>query len=169
MSTPPSFIINKAIWGHFDYSLDGCYWPFIDQRSTIYWEITQKLISQFKQYKYGYINGGFLELSNDLCFVKIVSAIEKLCNDVNWIQVTLSYNQTKTITSLTEIKSIDYKELIDNSIMVESEKVILAKKIVRLFNEHKLSDKSFSVDKTNKIMITPHQYLAAVRYLSENE
>jgi hypothetical protein len=59
---------------------------------------------------------------------------------------------------------ISYLDCIENQLRRKKDRVALAKEVTKEFIDNRLAERSFSVN-TEKKLISPHQYIAARRYL----
>jgi citrate lyase beta subunit len=167
LSRPPANQFHRFFWGHHDYNLDAGIFPFAEHRSSHYWELTKDMIAKLENSGYGFINGAFLEVNNDDFLKKIVSGIAGLClKDFDF--AAISYRQVKLLSSLRSVYPVHYPEFIEDEVLTDAEKISLAKTIVNRFQKNQFLEKGFSFDRQDAIIISPHQYLAALKYLDEN-
>ena len=129
------------------------------------WELTKKIIHHLECNGYGFINGVFLELNNNSFFRQIIGAVSALCRN-SFGAVALSYSQAKFLLSLDLINPIPYAELVVDRNLSGYEKISLAEKTIMQFRENLLKEKSFALNESH-IIISPQQYLSAVKYLNQ--
>jgi len=165
-SAPSTRRFHRALWGHHDYNLDAGNFPFIEYRSKKYWELTRQIVSKLEDSGYSFGCGAFPELGNAGFLEKVVKGIQYMCKK-DFDVVALNYGQVELFTSLPGSESIHYETFIDHRDINEEQKILLAKNMVRIFNENRLPGRSFAIDPGRNEIITPQQYLAAMKFLEK--
>jgi citrate lyase beta subunit len=164
LSAPPSPLFNRIFWGHHDYNLDAGIWPFAEQQSHTYWELTSALIRETEHAGYGYINGPFLQLKNDRMLREIISAVAFLSGR-DFDQAALSYHQALFLSRMPEVIPASFRNLCSEYAISESGKKNLALLTQLKFKEFLVNNRNFSIDQEDQVIISPHQYLGALHYL----
>jgi citrate lyase beta subunit len=157
--------INKLAFGHCDYNYDNGNFPFFHQDSDKYWEWIDFMVKVIGDYEILFINSPYLELNNDCTFLKMLNRLSQSTNGT-FGQITLSLNQLK-LCSLYEYNQPINTTFYDNKNESNGNLEDIAKKLIKEYEDNISDDKSFSYNKEKRIIISPHEYLAANEYLME--
>jgi citrate lyase beta subunit len=153
--------LKQIAFGHCDYNFDMNIFPFHHQNSEIYWDWIEKIITNKEMNGIGFLNSPYLELNNDCGFKIMLSKLKLICKK-NFGQITLTYRQSKLCREFTNMNG-----KIDSSCFDEpSDLKKFASTIVEDFIKYH-STKGFSVTDNNRILISPHEYKAALKYLNK--
>jgi len=156
-------IINKLAFGHCDYNYDIKNFPFHHQDSEKYWEWIDFIVSTIQDYEIKFINSPYLELNNDINFLKMMNRLSQRTNG-NFGQITLSLNQLKLCSLYAKKPKVNSTFYNKNEWSFNWE--YIAKKMIREYEDFISNDRSFSFNKEKGIIISPQEYLAANKYLS---
>ncbi|MCX6148931.1 MAG: aldolase/citrate lyase family protein [Ignavibacteriales bacterium] len=155
---------NKLAFGHCDYNYNNGYFPFYHQDSEKYWEWINFIMSVSEVYNILFINSPYLRLNNDSSFLYMLNRLGQRTNGI-FGQITLSLNQVR-LCSLHECNSLMNTTFINKNEFKIIKKDI-AKKIIKEYEANITKDRSFAMNKENRIIISPQEYLAAEKYLIE--
>jgi citrate lyase beta subunit len=157
---------KRTFWGHHDYNLDAGLWPFVDNDSEMYWQLTARLINTLKHKGYGYINGPITKFNNSDFIKSVLYRTALLCGDGPFDQAALSYAQVQTFNTYRADMNTNPKlELI----VQEKDEAGLAIETMRDFEKFYTVSRSFALDFSGRQFISPHQYLCAKRFLKKIE
>ena len=154
-------LIKRVHYGNFDFSYSSEFWPFLDPNHDKYWEIINDILTLLKKYKKSFVGSPFPFPHNEKLFWQCNFYTEKIA-DLKEIW-HCCVNSTLALSSRLKYSKL---ELIKYDFS-NSEKIKIAKNIINDFIEGRSNKRSFGV--SNHRFIAPHQFLAAKKYLDENE
>jgi citrate lyase beta subunit len=158
----PLFCYNnifKVAFGHCDYNLDSHFFPFRHLDDSKLLHVIKKISVTLKKFSLGYVNTPYLNL-NDLKGFKtsLQNIFLKTGNDFS--QVTLCKEQSGVFNSM----YFSSKKSLNTVKTLNCNKHGYATNILRLYETHFSGKKGFAINR-NKILISPHEYIAAKEYL----
>lgn len=157
--------INKIAFGHCDYNFALNNFPFYHQNTEKYWEWVNHILLITEQNDICLINSPYLYLKDDAGFLSTLKRInEKVSGTFG--QVTLSIDQLRLCSSINLQQAFPTHVFTGN--IAEKGKLDFAKMIVTDFEIYKLKNRSFSLDRNKRIVISPQEYLAAREYLKNS-
>lgn len=153
---------KNIAFGHCDYNLNCNIFPFIHQDNPRYWFWVQKFEKLCKEQKIGYINSPYLNVNHTTHFKLMLKNTSRFFE--NWGQITLNTQQSSTCFHFKDTDLINVRELdfLDNMNITE-----YAGKVVDLFEKYNPEGKGYTIMPDTKIFISPQEYVAAKRFISE--
>ncbi|MCU7496531.1 MAG: hypothetical protein HF314_07790 [Ignavibacteria bacterium] len=151
---------KKIAFGHCDFNRDNNYFPFFHQDTEKYWQWINQILSCAEGYNKIFVNSPYLRLEDAEGFTRMLMRLKgKTPNGIG--QITLAENQTKMCA---EFKS--HRVTLENAIAVRpQDKLRKAIEIISDFENNRIPNKSISVN-NKRILISPHEYAAAVEYMN---
>ncbi|CAN5523433.1 hypothetical protein BH10BAC5_BH10BAC5_23290 [soil metagenome] len=156
--------LKKAAFGHCDLNFDLGNFPFYHQSSMQYWKWAEIIIKACESAGVNFLNSPFLELNNHIVFDNMLTKLtEKCINSFSQIVLTtvqakscynFKYNQDRIFNSL----KLGTNEDINKNTYAEM--------IVAEFEFNFVERKGFSIISGSKILISPHEYFSAKKYLA---
>jgi citrate lyase beta subunit len=154
-------------FGHHDYCLDvGC-WPFPGPDDQAYWEPVERVACAALSAGLRYVHPPEANLRDSILLGRMIAKLRGICGD-GFDVVSAGMSQTPILLRMVEESS-------GSAIMHETfsgrlpqgldEKRRLAEETCALFEENNRQEHSFSTDARAGRFISPHEYLAAVKYL----
>ena len=155
-------LISRVHYGHFDYCLDAGLWPFPDPFHFEYWEIVQNLVGIVHGYGKTYVHTPFPFPQDEQLFWWTTNKLQKLSPNGESVMCTVN---TGLSLSAKPNNITDYELY---SVNTDTKEILLkANNIIKNFLSGRAIKRSFGV-KDNRF-IPPHQYLAAKRFIENNE
>ncbi len=159
--------MGKIGFGHCDYNLSINQFPFFHQNSVEYWKWIDRLHSIFEPKGLTLINSVYLELGNHSFFQSMLYHLFELFGD-NVGQTTLTLEQSKLVKDFIPTKkSFYFNELLELRLDLKVSPNY-DRTIIKGF-ENNNKEKGFSVLDKNRLMISRHEYLAALNYLRKKK
>ncbi len=162
--------VRSVMYGHHDYSLDAGHWPVSRADSIEYWEIVGSVLGRIENAGLNYIHPPIPDL-NDASLLR--ASLARLLSVASRELAILSAgpSQSAVLSSLLRESSTagEMMPLRRNALLPESEKLRLAHQVKELFESNKRPEFSFAVDARTGRFISPHEYLAALKYLWARE
>jgi hypothetical protein len=156
-----------VVYGHHDYCLDvGC-WPFPNPGDQVYWEPVERVARAAMGAGLRYVHPPEANLRDEVLLRLMISKLRGICGD-HLDLYSAGMSQTAILLRLTveSLPSFETLEPIPRlSPLGPEEKRRLAEETCTLFEENNRQEHSFSADARTGRFISPHEYLAAVRYL----
>jgi len=152
--------LDRIFYGHFDYSFDVRHWPMPRQDSWKFWTFIHTLIQRIEAAGLGYIHPPLSELGNDSLLRQIICKLLEQCT-LRFGMTTLCERQTVVACSNMLHHVMDYQPDMKPS-------AALARKTISIFEQNTVSKRSFSVNRDDLTLITPHEYIMAKDYLSSH-
>lgn len=152
-------IIRKVAFGHCDYNYDCNYFPFYHQNSAEYWKWIDHILPITEKHNITFINSPYLQLNDDSGFIRILNNLSRRTSK-GFGQITLSENQVELCFSYT----VRQYNINKNAEPTDTNLTSMALFLINEFNRYKLYGKSISLNH-ERIVISPQEYMAAVRYL----
>ncbi|MGE5430033.1 MAG: aldolase/citrate lyase family protein [Syntrophomonadaceae bacterium] len=157
---------GKVAFGHCDYNRGNNYFPFFHQDTEKYWEWVRQIMSCAGYYNKMFINSPYLRLNDLSGFSKMLRRLQGIpANEIG--QITLAERQTKLCAEFR-----NYQAAVEDSFTLPAENkggsednLKRAVEIIVEFENNKLQDKSISVNR-EKVLISPHEYAAAIEYMN---
>ena len=157
--------VNFFGFGHCDYNLSINAFPFFHQDSIEYWKWVNRICSIILPKGFGLINSAYLDLHNDLFFKSMLQHLYDIFGE-KAAQTALTNRQSKLIKNFNPATNhISFNKLIKHRLdlgVPES----FDKQLINDFEKDR-NNKAFSILEKNKVMISPHEYLAAKSYLKK--
>ena len=150
---------NKIAFGHCDYNFDFKNFPFYHQDSDLYWSIVDSMISEAEANGFIYINSPCLHLDDKWFFDAMLKRLIENRNAKSIGQIVLTHKQANWCRSFVLSSS---NEALTNTYMHDSNGY--AKRLIAEYEANR-DGKSFSISGEKRILISPHEYLAAKRHL----
>ena len=161
--------IEYIVYGHYDYSLETQQWPFLEFTEAGYWEHVIPIIKRIEDGHGNFIHPPFFQIYDDRQFTEIFHRLRTLCKRPFGI-ITLAEQQARLCSMLAEQMAITEEIPLRNSrIYQHDELVYLAESVRRSFEIKRRSRFSFVFEPKTGRFISPHVYLAAVRYLESDQ
>jgi citrate lyase beta subunit len=154
-------------FGHYDYSLDREDWPFVRQSEQRFWEPVSRIIRTAEKHGCGYLHTPYGNLADAAGLTAIVAKLNNLCTRP-FGMASLSISQTRTIAKVNG-GSCPALCMSAERNMVTEQMRLLAQTLVENYKSNSAENRSFCVDGSDGEFISPHEYLAAVRYLQKTE
>jgi len=159
--------IKYIVYGHYDYSLDTEQWPFLEYDETGFWEQAIPIIRRIEERHLNYIHPPFFQIYDDKKFAENFHRLRTICKRPFGI-ITLGEQQTRHCLELAKDESIkDYRPLRNSRVYLQEELIQSAQTVKQSFEKNRRSNASFALDSKTGRFISPHVYLAAVRYLEK--
>ena len=158
---------TALVYGHHDYCLDVCCWPFPDPGERIYWEPVERVAEVAMGAGLRYVHPPEANLRDEALLGRMISKLRGICGD-HLDLYSAGMSQTAILLRLTGESSPsleNFEPIARLSPLGPEEKKRLAEETCALFEENNRQEHSFSVDARTGRFISPHEYLAAVRYL----
>jgi citrate lyase beta subunit len=156
-----------VVYGHHDYCLDvGC-WPFPGPAEQAYWEPVKRAAQAAMDAGLRYLHPPEANLRDEVLLRRMISTLRGICGD-HLDLYSAGMSQTAILLRLTgeSLPSFETLEPVPRlSPLGPEEKKQLAQETCALFEENNRQEHSFSADARTGRFISPHEYLAAVRYL----
>lgn len=162
---------SALVYGHHDYSLDVGKWPFPSPREQAYWEPVQRVAGAAVGAGLRYVHPPEASLRDEALLGRMISRLQGICGD-RFDVMSAGMSQTAILSRMTEDSSgcATTPEAVFGRLPLGSEeKKRLAEETCALFDENNRQEHSFSADARTGRFISPHEYLAAVRYLGSLE
>jgi len=159
-SLPPKIV--RLGFGHSDYNLDIRAFPFFHQNSIEYWKWINKIYSAVSQKNLTILNSPYLELENHSFFKSMLNNLYKIFgSEVG--QTALTNRQSEIINQFNpDNDHINFNKLIKHRLDLRVPENY-EKQLIDNY-ERNNKNKTFSILGENKILISPHEYLAAKNY-----
>lgn len=160
------FAVRSVIYGHHDYSLDAGHWPVSGVDSSQYWEIIGSILGKIEQAGLNYIHPPIPALNDVTLLRRVLGRLRFLASRELSI-LSAGPSQTSVLVSLLRESATAAEVLppLPTSLLTGPEKRQLAGEVKGLFESNKRSNLSFAADARSGRFISPHEYLAALRYL----
>jgi citrate lyase beta subunit len=155
-------------FGHYDYSLDREDWPFVRQSEQRFWEPVTRIIRSAEKHGCRYCHTPYGNLADAAGLTAIIGKLDRLCTSP-FGMASLSINQTRTIAKANGGGPHPALCLSAERTMVAEHMQLLAQMLVENYIRNSAEDRSFFVDSRDSEFISPHEYLAAVRFLQKTE
>jgi hypothetical protein len=152
---------KNIAFGHCDYNLSCNIFPFIHQDNPRYWFWIQKFEKLCSKEKIGFINSVYLNLNHTLHFKLMLKNTSRFFE--NWGQISLNTEQSSICFNFKDTDLINVREL---NLLDDINISDYATKIVTLFEKYNPEGKGYTIMPDTKIFISPHEYLAAKRFIS---
>jgi citrate lyase beta subunit len=158
---------TALVYGHHDYCLDvGC-WPFPGPGDRAYWEPVERVAEAAIVGGLRYVHPPEANLRDEALLGRMISKLRGICGD-HLDLYSAGMSQTTILLRLTgeSLPSVETSVPVTRlSLLGPEEKKRLAEETFALFEENNRQEHSFSADARTGRFISPHEYLAAVKYL----
>ncbi|MCK9254220.1 MAG: aldolase/citrate lyase family protein [Bacteroidales bacterium] len=153
---------KNIAFGHCDYNLSCNLFPFVHQDNPKYWYWIKKFEQVCKQENIGFINSLYLNVNHNNYFNLMLKNTSRFFD--NWGQITLTTEQSKLCYNFKDDKILNLPEfdLIGNNSIKD-----FATKIITLFDKYNPEGKGYTIMPETKTFISPHEYVAAKRFVNE--
>ena len=158
---------TTLFYGHYDYCLDAGCWPFSHPADNAYWELVERVVKGATGAGLRYVHPPEVSLRDEVLLGRMISRLRRLCGN-RFDLASAGMSQTPILLRLTEDCSscaATPEAVVSCSPLGPEEKRRLAEETCTLFEENNRQEHSFSADARTGRFISPHEYLAAVRYL----
>jgi citrate lyase beta subunit len=157
-----------VVYGHHDYWLDACAWPFPAPSDKSYWEPVERVAGAALAAGLRYVHPPEAELRDVPLLVDMVERLHGLCGG-RFDLFSAGMSQTLILRRLMADASSDknLSALSEPCASEPAEKERLAEETCALFEENNRPEHAFSADARSGRFISPHEYLAAKNYLRE--
>jgi citrate lyase beta subunit len=167
-----SDIFHKIAFGHCDYNFDLQHFPFFHQDSASYWEVVDTMLTSVEASGCMYINSPCLRLDDKEYFDAMLKQLIEHRSSKAIGQIVLTHKQADWCRSFSEadIQNTPSLCLVHENHTIEyfnnadSSPVDYAKRLIADYETNR-NGKSFSVAGMKRVLISPHEYIAARRYL----
>jgi citrate lyase beta subunit len=158
---------TALVYGHHDYCLDvGC-WPFPGPAEQAYWEPVKRVAQAAMDAGLRYVHPPEVSLRDEALLGRMISKLRGICGD-RFDVLSAGMSQTAILIRMSEESSgsaATPEAVLGCSPLGPYEKKQLAEETCALFEENNRQEHSFSADARTGRFISPHEYLAAVKYL----
>jgi citrate lyase beta subunit len=157
-----------VVYGHHDYWLHAGAWPFPTPREKSYWEPVERVTTLALAAGLQYVHPPEAELRNEALLVDMVERLHGLCGE-RFDLFSAGMSQTPILRRLMANASSgeNLSTLSEPCASEPAEKERLAEQTRALFEENNRPEHAFSADARSGRFISPHEYLAAKKYLRE--
>ncbi|MEP7145614.1 MAG: aldolase/citrate lyase family protein [bacterium] len=155
--------LTKIAFGHCDFNFDNNIFPFHHQCSEIYWNWLNEIVCISKANAIGFVNSPYLQLDNDKGFQEMMSRVNIIC-EKNWGQITLTHHQSLLCRNFEMMPEVKWKKKNIAFINLKTYALSVVSSFVKFNNQ-----KGFTITGKKRILISPHEYKAALKYLEEHE
>lgn len=153
--------IYKVAFGHCDFNLSNNIFPFYHQDSEVYWTWILQIATAIDNKNILFLNSAYLQINDDNGFKQMLSCLSKIFS-TKYGQFTMTHKQTQLCQNFNNNDEHGIrnrtKEGIDN----------LQEYACKIISERENSnlEKGFSISKNSGEVISPHEYIAAKKYLN---
>ena len=157
-----------VVYGHHDYWLDAGAWPFPTPREKSYWEPVERVTTPALAAGLRYVHPPEAELRDEALLAEMVGRLHGLCGE-SFDLFSAGMSQTPILWRLMANASSDknLSALSEPCASEPAEKERLAEQTCALFEENNRPEHAFSADARSGRFFSPHEYLAAKKYLRE--
>lgn len=167
LSAAENACIKYMVYGHYDYSLDAGYWPFLEHDEADFWQHLVPIVNKIEQNQLSYVHPPFPWTYDDAGLAGIFSRLKGICKQP-FGMITVSGRQTSLAARLAlggsfenagplkESGSYSYEDLIQS-----------AESTRRIYDQNRRAGVSFALNPENGRFISPHEYLASIRFLEK--
>ena len=152
-----------VVYGHYDYSLDSLQWPFLDHDESNFWEHVTPIIQRIEHAGLQYIHPPLFQMYDDSRLQLIVEQLAARCRHEFGILTVGSRQSRRCIEPIAP--EAGRAMLRPSAPRSAAETRTLAEQTVASYQTWRRADFGFAVDARSGRFISPHEYLAAVRYL----
>jgi citrate lyase beta subunit len=159
--------VRRVLYGHHDYSLDAGHWPVSGADTFEYWEIIGFILRKIEAAGLNYIHPPVPDMKGVVLLRDCLNRLWALASrDISILSAGPS--QTSILVSLFQESTIKGGDLppLPKCLLTEPEKRQIASELKDLFESNKRPEFSFAADARSGRFISPHEYLAALNYLS---
>lgn len=157
--------IRHVVYGHYDFSLDAGHFPFLEFDESAFWEHVTPIIKRIEAEQLCYIHPPFFQMNDDARFTDSIRRLRDICKRPFGI-ITITERQTRRCHELAQWNSDLGRLPLRNAGFCSPEELgQSAQAITRSFEKNRRPSVSFAIDPESGRFISPHVYLAAVRYL----
>lgn len=151
-------LVKHVHYGHYDYCLDNCLWPFPEPYHYEYWQIVDKIFKIIDHFGKEYIHTPFPLIKNSNIYWSAIDRMHENFNSKS-LNITLVNIDLKYMKDPFKIKKIKLKNISKDL----KYKTFFAKKIINEYINNRSTNKSFSLSR--KRFIPPHLYMGAKFFL----
>jgi len=155
---------KKLAFGHCDFNFAYRHFPFFHQHSEKYWEWIATIGKVTKANNVVFINSPYLFLDDDEGFLWNLKQLNEIVTG-SVGQITLTLRQTM-LCSPGGNNSVPLKPKGIDFIGSEQMETFAAT-LISDFEKNRMGSLSFSLSSKKRILISPHEYLAAKEYLKK--
>ncbi len=156
---------NKIAFGHCDYNADSNNFPFYHQDSTLYWEVVENLLTSVEAAGFTYINSPCLHLDDKELFDAMLRRLTGKSVSGSVGQIVLTHKQANWCRGFSVSPHNEVPTDTDFNRHSGSSKDY-AKRLIAGYEANR-NGKSFSIAGDKRVLISPHEYLAAKRHLGD--
>ena len=165
--------VRRVMFGAFDYCLDCGIWPFLQQNTFEFWSLVKNLVGEIERRGFEYVHTPFQRVNDSGTFETIVFRLLGICERQFWMS-TMTRGQLAALTVVAHCVESGCgdsiraarEEFADGGI----DGLALAAEAVHTYESSTRDprtgrDHGFVLDVRTGWFISPHEYLAAKRYL----
>ena len=156
----PAGTLKKIAFGHCDFNLDNDHFPFYHQDSDKYWSWIEQIMSAIKTRGLLFLNSPYQKLNDDKGFLRMLYKLDSVCKS-RYGQFTLTYRQSELCMNYSGDRIIGQQS---DTGYNKTDPVKYAKEIISNYEKHYLN-KGFVLTGEGRIILSPHEYLAAKKFL----
>jgi citrate lyase beta subunit len=155
--------IRRIMYGAYDHCLNSGRWPFWRQVEPEFWETVRGLARAIEAHGFGYIHTPLTGLRATADFTDGIQRLGAICRS----RFTIStLDEAQVTAALGARDGVQFTPgPLRGATLSDAEALALAHRVVKLFEERRRRDYGFVVDSRNGQFISPHEYVAAVRYI----
>lgn len=157
-----------VVYGHHDYWLDAGAWPFPGPRDASYWEPVERVAGSALAAGLRYAHPPGAELRDNGLLGAMLARLSRICGE-SFDVFSAGMSQTSILLRLVEGASS--RESVIDLVFDEptsADKTRLAEEICALYEANNRQEHSFSAGSREGRFISPHEYLAAMNYLTKH-
>jgi citrate lyase beta subunit len=163
---------NKIAFGHCDYNTSIDNFPFYHQDSIEYWNVVDSMLTLVESMGFVFINSPCPFLDDEELFISILNRLTANTKSQSIGQIVLTHKQASLCQKFSDsynpgtqnLSGTHSKPVINDAKELKEINTEYAKKLISDY-EFNMNGKAFSVVGTKRVLISPHEYLAAKRYL----
>ncbi len=164
----PSGLVEYIAFGYSDFNFDAGYFPFYHENSMLYWHWIDEITSIVHEAKYKYLHSPFLKIYDAKGLAIFLGQVAARCSE-GFAQTTLSPRQSFLCAAFDKdppfLPHTVNQEILSDDTYSFKECIAIAETIVSA-RERSKSEESLIM--YGERLISPHEYLAAKRFL-QNE
>lgn len=153
-------------FGNYDYNLDSGIFPVVEQKFSEYWDFISPIIQRIEQAGYYFGNSPYAYIGDSETFYRILCNLFRRCSKP-FSQISLHISQTRICNNFNKNYNFQYDSISPLVSIRQEKNLSSAEEIVHLFQENRLKGRSFSLITGTERIITPQEYLLAIRSADE--
>jgi citrate lyase beta subunit len=153
--------VRRVMYGGFDHCLDTRRWPFWEQDTLAFWEVIERFVSSVEAEGFEYVHTPIDAVADRLLLRQILARLGSICRR-RFTITTLVENQIEAaLEAAGEVAPLRLRQPATG----EDEARARASSIVLAFEQGRRREHGFMIDPALGRFISPHEVLAARRYL----